>query len=507
MAHELALDELGAALLALHGPWTVLRDADAADGENGFGASFVAFHPEKGIALVGLAPARLSASVTWLRVILIHAGGGAFTVREPPIAPVPLSREEIPNACSRVEASFADMPGCSIPRKDWPRQAIAALAAEHVRLMPLTVGVKPKFNSARASTSDALKPADPGLPADEKAPAHLRPSLAREAPTSNALQLDVPRIDAPTIRLLGAHMAPIVLPCTFIAAPQPLSPSRPQSPPPDVPGSGDPAAPLPAIPSAAPPQRAVAAFALEDAHPAPIDPGLGIEREIAAWRMIRAVAHERAGAFLEYAIHAGLPSLRDRLGTLKMRVHQSLMLRFLRQECTLVLRSNAVLVLTRGAPEWPRIAAWAILAFLLGVLSPSIFRAHEVGGNGLQRSSEDTHQQPRHIPEANAIATAEAPTVPRPASKQPEAKPPAVNAEAARTKGKAEIAAKTPPAPAIVTASRNPVRAAAPDRAPPEKRVRAQAPGLDWERLAAKLSNNTRPYDGPEYDYANRQSW
>ena len=135
--HQRALDRIEAALGSLPHPWTVLRETGIIKDGSRLGAAFVVFHPDKGIALVDLAPARPDAATTWLRVTLIRAGGGLFTVREPRITSVSLSPEQISLCLSRIEASFAGMPLCAIPDKNWPEVAVAALTSQHVGLVSL----------------------------------------------------------------------------------------------------------------------------------------------------------------------------------------------------------------------------------------------------------------------------------------------------------------------------------------------------------------------------------
>ena len=633
MVDQLALDELGTALLALRAPWTVLRDAEAAEGGNDFGASFVALHPEKGIALVDLAPARSNANIPWLRILLIHAGGGVFTLREPPIVAVRLSPEEIPKASTRIEAAFAEMPPCEIVEGDWPIQAIAALAAGNMNLMPLTPRGRSNFKPKRASTSDALKPANarsraaeqkwsegpPALsaspaavpaevPADELAPAHGQRSPAREAfPLTMRLRLNVPRIEAPTPHLLRMDIARIALPPTFIAVPEirlqqaeSLSPraSRSSAPASDLPQptkAPAPEAEAPVIaapiapsaealrsrPSEASPRDAISAGMAEDADPVPIDPRRRIGPEIGRWRTIGTVMRKRTNILYERVLHARLPSLRERLGTLKIRIarmrvlmrkrtnvlydrvlharlpslrerlgtleiriahtrvlmrkrtnvlygrvlHARLpslrerlgtleiriartrVLRVIREEWSLALRSSAAFVLTRGPPRWARMAPWAALALVLGVLSPSAFHMLDSGKTAMQSSSKEPPPQALPIWETESVAPPEEAMVQPPILQQPAATPPnAKSDEKPRTRSKSEPSDKMSSAPGMKSASRDSAPSVTPGNTTSKIRVREKARPV-WERLATRRTSNADPYDGPEYDYANRQTW
>lgn len=129
-----ALAKLESMLARLDKPWTILREKETGGGGRALGVAFVGFHPEKGIALIDVEPARPSHAVAGLRVALLRAQNAGFTVREPRIVPVVLSRDEIPNFAARIEAAFAEMPRCAIQNRDWPDLAVASLAAEHPQL-------------------------------------------------------------------------------------------------------------------------------------------------------------------------------------------------------------------------------------------------------------------------------------------------------------------------------------------------------------------------------------
>lgn len=173
------LDTLGAALRALPAPWTVLHDKGGNDDGYGLGASFIALHPEIGIVLIDLSPAKPEAAIAWLRVLLIGVGEGTFTAREPPIAPVVLSRDEIPEAALRVEASLRECPACAIQDKAWPKVAIAALMAEHANLAPMERGPKAVPDEALQSAPEE---------ATRAKPTSRRPPVAE--PTSLSLRQD-----------------------------------------------------------------------------------------------------------------------------------------------------------------------------------------------------------------------------------------------------------------------------------------------------------------------------
>jgi len=150
--------KLEAALASLDKPWTILRAKEAETGGR-TGAAFIGLHPEKGIALIDLEPARPSHAVAGLRVALIRAQNAGFTVREPPIVPVVLSRDEISSLAARLDAAFAELPRCAIQNRDWPDLAVASLTAEHAQLVPLAR--RPKAAPAAAAKPETAKRAEP----------------------------------------------------------------------------------------------------------------------------------------------------------------------------------------------------------------------------------------------------------------------------------------------------------------------------------------------------------
>lgn len=231
-----ALNALGTVLGTLPPPWRVLRDASPSGEAAGLGVRFVALHPNFGIALVDLAPARPKAALAPLRSLLARGNGAIFTAREPPIAAVLLARDELPLAAARVEATLAELPPSGIANPAWPEIAIALIAASYPHMMPTDGGRRaipasayasqpnaaqrapeapvdappPRQETARSTT--ASTPAAPAAPpagsreSAERAPARTAeaPSPTPEVPERAAARfgagtpaIDVPRIDVP----------------------------------------------------------------------------------------------------------------------------------------------------------------------------------------------------------------------------------------------------------------------------------------------------------------------
>ena len=80
---------LGAALAMLPPPWTVFRQGglspfDFTGGEI-YGGLYIALHPERGVALVDLAPAQPARALPRLRTLLREAGLAEFSNQPAPV--------------------------------------------------------------------------------------------------------------------------------------------------------------------------------------------------------------------------------------------------------------------------------------------------------------------------------------------------------------------------------------------------------------------------------------
>lgn len=155
------LAKLESMLARLDKPWMILRAREAGSSGRSPGLAFIGLHPEKGIALIDVEPARPSHAVAGLRVALLRAQNVGFTVREPPIVPVVLSRGEIPNVMARIEAAFEEMPRCAIQNRDWPELAVGCLTAENAQLVRLERRPKAAPSAPVQSKPETAKRAEP----------------------------------------------------------------------------------------------------------------------------------------------------------------------------------------------------------------------------------------------------------------------------------------------------------------------------------------------------------
>src|SRR5690348_9701765 len=228
-----ALNALGSVLGTLLAPWRVLRYTSPSGESSGDGVRFIALHPNFGISLVDLAPARPKAALAPLRALLTRGNGTIFTAREPPIASVLLARDELPLAAARVEAALAELPPSGIANPAWPEIAIALVTASYPHMMPTDGGRRAIAPSAYASQPNPAQRA-PEAPAEAPPPraeaSRSAPAAAAEAapPTGPRESAEppsaVPQTPEEAATRIGTGMPPIDLP--RIEVPQ-LDPHRP----------------------------------------------------------------------------------------------------------------------------------------------------------------------------------------------------------------------------------------------------------------------------------------
>src|SRR5579863_5760290 len=101
-----AVNKLGSTLAQLPAPWKVLRNRrpNAADGPPW--VKYMAFHPEKGIALVDLLPAKPDAAILPLEEFLARTRRAAV----PAITAVALAERDIPTIAGALADAFAAAP-------------------------------------------------------------------------------------------------------------------------------------------------------------------------------------------------------------------------------------------------------------------------------------------------------------------------------------------------------------------------------------------------------------
>lgn len=223
-----ALDVLGATLMTMPAPWTVLRDRLAASVGSGLGASFAALHPKLGIALIDLAPARPKNAIQSLRALLAGSGKEIFTAREPPIAAVLLARDEIPLAAARVEAALAALPPAPVWDEAWPDAAVALLKAEYAAVSLVTPRRRsaseraaapspsqPEREAARGSRRSRRRelsfspaPFPARAPAESPGATRQEPSLSREAFAPAGPRVDTTRSPSAEERRPGERAEP-----------------------------------------------------------------------------------------------------------------------------------------------------------------------------------------------------------------------------------------------------------------------------------------------------------
>lgn len=143
---------LDTALAALPAPWKVLRNRRTSALDGPPWVKYLIFHPEKGIALLDLLPAKPEAAIAPLDEFLAQTGFAAFSHGDPPIVALALTERDIPNAADALAEAFAAAPRCGITNMNWV-DAIADLlmSTEGLLLAPLEPAAARRSEGWRAS--------------------------------------------------------------------------------------------------------------------------------------------------------------------------------------------------------------------------------------------------------------------------------------------------------------------------------------------------------------------
>lgn len=155
---------LGAALAALPPPWAVFRRGGISPfdstGKEIYGGLYIAFHPERGIALIDVAPARPDRAVPRLVGLLRQAGLQEFSDAQPPIISLVIGRGELRQAALRLGKAFETAP--IIRNHGWTKTAITALLAQFPDLQQVQrAGEAPEGKTAAEADAEAAAAAGP----------------------------------------------------------------------------------------------------------------------------------------------------------------------------------------------------------------------------------------------------------------------------------------------------------------------------------------------------------
>jgi hypothetical protein len=130
IAAFVAVSRLGVAVASLPEPWVVFRQNAFSpnDGATGavYGGVYIALHPEKGMALIDLAPAEPAAALSGLRTVLRRAGLAPSALEQLPVVALVLTRDDIGTIGERLADCFAATRG-AIAEPAWMEAVIAAL--------------------------------------------------------------------------------------------------------------------------------------------------------------------------------------------------------------------------------------------------------------------------------------------------------------------------------------------------------------------------------------------
>ena len=240
---------LQAALAELAPPWQILRNRRIRSADGPPWAKFIAFHPEKGIALIDLLPGNPREAIDPLDEFLARTGWAAFSAGDPPIVAVAVAADHVDRVEPMLNQAFAAGPPCGIKNGEWPDAVIQLLLSTRglllARVAKETVpALPPPANTAEITAATALGRSSPSLPADQAQPiaAALPASKGVHSATDAAPSLpeialaagDPPKAEMLPIPL-GEHDATDAakqqrrFSFTAIERPQPMAPSLEES--------------------------------------------------------------------------------------------------------------------------------------------------------------------------------------------------------------------------------------------------------------------------------------
>lgn len=248
-----AAARLEATLTSLPDDWTLLPDRQIG-GADGPLAGFILVHPEIGVAVIDLAPAKPGRALARLRDLLAaeHAIGERDVL---PMVAVALTPDEIPAVGERLAEAFDAVPECDIADHAWPRRIIDLLLdADDAAMSPLPVPQDRAIERETISDYDYEAPLAADEPALLSAPARRHVTFAAacaaiiaviglggaatyllteqpaETPIATALSVPLPQPvpPAPAPKTAQAPTIAPEAPAPVVAEPHPVPPPAPQ---------------------------------------------------------------------------------------------------------------------------------------------------------------------------------------------------------------------------------------------------------------------------------------
>lgn len=208
------VSRLGKALARLPERWIVFRQGgfSPTDGVAGtvYGGVYIALHPEKGVALVDLAPAQPEGAIPGLRAALRAGNFAPDTLDDIPVRALVLNQNEIATIADRLDEIFA---GTAIKDDAWIGLAVTALTTR----FPLLMEVAGTENGSSSPAS-----ADGSPPRGTQSAAEAAPAAPRSAR---------PRADSTPSRA-SATVVPIpsrASPLRTASVSEPAAPSPPKA--------------------------------------------------------------------------------------------------------------------------------------------------------------------------------------------------------------------------------------------------------------------------------------
>ncbi|MDB5411217.1 MAG: hypothetical protein JWL84_6129 [Rhodospirillales bacterium] len=118
-----------AALLALDPEWLALADLLIGDGDDEVVADYVLMHPQRGVALIDVAPGHGGDPVGGFHRFLDHEGFADYFSGFLPVVAIVMKPEDAAQLEERLDAALASLPPLSIAEPDWAEMVNTLLVA------------------------------------------------------------------------------------------------------------------------------------------------------------------------------------------------------------------------------------------------------------------------------------------------------------------------------------------------------------------------------------------
>jgi hypothetical protein len=159
------------ALLALDPDWMALADLLIGDGPDGISADYVLMHPQRGVALIDVAPGHGEDAVAGFRNFLENEDFAQFFPGYLPIVGLLMRPEDAPQLAARLDAALASLPPLGIVEPDWAEMVNTLLIASEAPSSADRVAAEDAAENGEEPPLDEPQFAAGGFAASQPAPA------------------------------------------------------------------------------------------------------------------------------------------------------------------------------------------------------------------------------------------------------------------------------------------------------------------------------------------------